>query len=47
MVTIEVYTLADLQERLRMGTFWDGEVIPITKHRALSQIRNPHAVQAA
>lgn len=40
---IEHYTLADLAERLRSNNFWQGDVVPITKHRALSHIRNPRA----
>jgi hypothetical protein len=40
---IEHYTLASLAERLRCNNFWQGDVLPITKHRALSHIRNPRA----
>lgn len=40
---IEYYTLADLAERLRSDNFWHGDVVPITKHRALSHIRNPRS----
>ena len=43
MIDVRIYTIADLEERLQSGNFWTGDVVPITKHRALSQIRNPRA----
>jgi hypothetical protein len=43
VIKIEHYTLADLAERVRSDDFWQGEVCPITKHRALSHIKNPRA----
>ena len=40
---IEAYTVAQLAERLRSDKFWCAEGAPITKHRALSHVRNPRA----
>lgn len=40
---IRDYTLRDLREALERGTLWDTRVVPITRHRALSQINNPRA----
>jgi hypothetical protein len=40
---IKEYRLSDLAELARSRDFWHGEVIPITRHRALAQIRNPRA----
>ncbi len=43
MVEIKQYTLADLSELVHSNSFWNGDLIPITKHRALSQVKNPRA----
>ena len=40
-MVIKEYSLSDLAQLVLSGDFWRGEVIPITKHRALAQIRNP------
>jgi hypothetical protein len=40
---VKEYSLNDLEQLVLSGDFWRGEVIPITKHRALAQIRNPRA----
>jgi hypothetical protein len=42
-MVIKEYSLSDLAQRVLSGDFWRGEVIPITKQRALAQIRNPRA----
>ena len=40
---IEAYTLADLAQLVRSKDFWNGDLIPITRHRALAEIKNPRA----
>ena len=42
-MVIKEYSLSDLAHLALSGDLWRGEVIPITKHRALAQIRNPRA----
>jgi hypothetical protein len=42
-MVIKEYSLSDLAQLALSGDFWRGEVIPITKHRALAQIKNPRA----
>ncbi len=42
-MVIKEYSLSDLAQLVLSGDFWRGEVIPITTHRALAQIRNPRA----
>lgn len=37
------YTITDLKELLTDELFWEREVLPITKHRLISQINNPRA----
>ncbi len=44
-MVIKEYRLSDLAELVHSKGFWRGEVIPITKHRALAQIKNPRARQ--
>lgn len=40
---IQPYTVDDLREKLHQGDFWSSDILPITKHRALSHIHNPRA----
>ncbi|HOO38715.1 MAG TPA: GNAT family N-acetyltransferase [Deltaproteobacteria bacterium] len=37
------YTVNDLQKKLHESDFWSTDILPITKHRALSHIHNPRA----
>ena len=37
------YNKADLKKELNSNLFWENDVMPITKHRALSFINNPRA----
>jgi hypothetical protein len=43
VIEIKEYTLADLAQLVRSNDFWNGDLIPITRHRALAQIKNPRA----
>ncbi|MEJ2164987.1 MAG: GNAT family N-acetyltransferase [Desulfobacterales bacterium] len=40
---IKAFTVADLKTALASEDFWLTQTLPITKHRALSYIRNPRA----
>ena len=40
---IKALTVADLKTALSSENFWHTEILPITKHRALSHIHNPRA----
>jgi len=40
---IKAFTIADLRTALASEEFWRTQTLPITKHRALSFIRNPRA----
>jgi hypothetical protein len=42
---IKTFTVADLKTALLSEDFWLTKTLPITKHRALSYIRNPRADQ--
>lgn len=42
-MVIKEYSLSELAQLAHSGDFWHGEVIPITRHRALAQIRNSRA----
>ena len=37
------YNKAELKKELDSNFFWENDVMPITKHRALSFINNPRA----
>lgn len=40
---IKKYTIKDLRQELDRNTLWNKNILPITKHRALSYINNPRA----
>ena len=40
---IKEFTIADLKQAISLNNLWDTEVIPITKHRAISHVNNPRA----
>ena len=42
-MNIRQFTIADLEQSLRDNSLWRGDVVPITKHRAMAQICNPRA----
>ena len=43
MMEIRTLTVADLKTALESEEFWQAQILPITKHRALSFSRNPRA----
>ncbi len=43
MINIEKYTINDLRSLVRSKSFWKLDPLPITKHRAKAQIKNPRA----
>lgn len=43
MVQFQSYTIADLRQRLDSGKWFEGDPIPLTRERALSQVNNPRA----
>ena len=40
---IKKYTVQDLRNELNQNTLWNKNVLPISKHRALSYVNNPRA----
>ena len=43
MITLKCFNKKDLEELVRSEEYKSYDFLPITKHRALSQIKNPHA----
>ncbi len=46
MVQIQAYTIGELRQRLTAGEWFEGDPIPLTRERALSQVNNPRAEDA-
>lgn len=40
---IKTYTINDFKNIVNSGSFWNDNIIPITKHRIISHIHNPRA----
>ena len=43
MIRIETLNKEQLQNYINSPDFGKGDFIPISRHRAISQIKNPHA----